>query len=445
MNRIFFPLIIILFVFDSSLLQAQQVWSLEKCINYALENNIKIKQGVISTEYQKNQLQQTKFSRLPSLNGQTSQNLNFGRSLTYENTYKDINSSETNFGLGVSLPVFQGFQIMNNISKLELDLQASVEDLSKAKSDISVNIASTYLEILFAKDLVVVSANQIEITRLQINQINEKVEAGSLAKGNLLDIVAQAAGEELNLVNAKNQLQLAKLKLVQLLELSVKESFDIETPSFPEISAQASIVAANEVYDAALLTRPEIKGADLRFQSSKFQLKMAQGLLYPTVSLYANIYDTYNNKYMDRDGKNISFSDQLKNNQRKGVGLQMNIPIFNKFQTKYQIDNARLQVLNTGLELEGAKKLLRSDVETAQTNAIAALNRFTSNQKAVSAIREAFRYSAEKFAVGLVNTVEYNTAKTKLAKSESDLLQAKYEFIFRTKILDFYRGLPLVL
>lgn len=445
MNRIIFPLIIILFVFDSSLLQAQQVWSLEKCINYALENNIKIKQGVISTEYQKNQLQQTKFSRLPSLNGQTSQNLNFGRSLTYENTYKDINSSETNFGLGVSLPVFQGFQIMNNISKLELDLQASVEDLSKAKSDISVNIASTYLEILFAKDLVVVSANQIEITRLQINQINEKVEAGSLAKGNLLDIVAQAAGEELNLVNAKNQLQLAKLKLVQLLELSVKESFDIETPSFPEISAQASIVAANEVYDAALLTRPEIKGADLRFQSSKFQLKMAQGLLYPTVSLYANIYDTYNNKYMDRDGKNISFSDQLKNNQRKGVGLQMNIPIFNKFQTKYQIDNARLQVLNTGLELEGAKKLLRSDVETAQTNAIAALNRFTSNQKAVSAIREAFRYSAEKFAVGLVNTVEYNTAKTKLAKSESDLLQAKYEFIFRTKILDFYRGLPLVL
>jgi len=445
MKRILFALTIILVGFNPSLIQAQQVWSLEKCINYALDNNIKIKQGAIATEYQKNQLQETKFSRLPSLNGQTSQNMNFGRSLTYENTYKDINSSETNFGLGVSLPVFQGFQITNNISKLELDLQASVEDLSKAKSDISVNIASTYLEILFAKDLVLVSTNQLEITRLQIKQINEKVEAGSLAKGNLLDIEAQAAGEELNLVNAKNQLQLAKLKLAQLLELSLKESFDIETPSFPEISAQASIVAANEVYNAALLTRPEIKGADLRFQSSKFQLKIAQGLQYPTVSLYANVYDTYNNKYADRDGKSIAFSDQLKNNQRKGVGLQMNIPIFNKFQTKYQIDNARLQVLNTGLELEGAKKLLRSDVETAQTNAIAALNRFTSNQKAVSAMREAFRYSSEKFAVGLVNTVEYNTAKTKLAKAESDLLQAKYEFIFRTKILDFYRGLPLVL
>ncbi|HEY3390641.1 MAG TPA: TolC family protein, partial [Prolixibacteraceae bacterium] len=184
---------------------------------------------------------------------------------------------------------------------------------------------------------------------------------------------------------------------------------------------------------------------DLRYQSSQFQLKMAQGALYPTISLYANIYDSYNNKYTDVNGKNIAFSDQLRNNQRKGIGAQMNIPIFTRFANKLQIDNARLQVLNTELELENSKKLLRSDIETAQTTAIAALNRFNSNQKAVSSMREAFRYSEEKFGVGLVNAVEYNTAKTKLAKSESDLLQAKYEFIFRTKILDFYRGLPLTL
>ncbi len=430
-------------------LQAQDVWSLEKCINYALENNIKIKQGVISTQYQDNLLKQSKFSRLPNLTGQVSQNLNFGRSLTYENTYKDINSSETAFGLGTSVPIYQGFQISNSIAKLKLDLQASVEDLSKAKSDISVNIASTYLEILFAKDLVKVSEDQLQVTRLQIKQIGEKVEAGSLARGSLLEIEAQAAGEDLNLVNARNQLQLAKLKLIQLLELAMKDNFDVEVPVLPEISAQASIAAPGEVYTSALQTRPEIKGADLRLQSSKYQLKMAKGVLYPTVSLYANIYDNYNNKYMYTDNLGnqtiIPFSDQIKNNQRKGVGIQMNIPIFNRFQTKLQIDNAKLQVLNTELDLESAKKLLRSDIETAQTNAIAALNRFISNQKAVSSMREAFRYSEEKFSVGLVNAVEYNTAKTKLAKSESDLLQAKYEFIFRTKILDFYRGLPLTL
>ena len=445
MIRTIFTITYLLFVAMFATLHAQEVWSLEKCINYALENNIKIKQGVITTQYQQNQLQASKYSRLPNLTGQVSQNLNFGRSLTYDNTYKNINSSQTDFGVSTNVPVFEGFQIKYNISKLELDLQASLEDLSKAKSDISVNIASTFLEILFAKDLVKVSEDQLTVTNLQIKQIGEKVEAGSLARGSLLEIEAQAAGEELNLVNAKNQLQIARLTLTQLLELPSSDTFDVEVPALPEITAEASIVSSNEVYKSALQTRPEIKGADLRYQSSQYQWKIAKGALYPTISFYANLYDLYNNQYKDINGADISFSDQFKNNQRKGLGVQMNIPIFNRFQSKIQIDNAHLQVLNYELELENAKKLLRSDIETAQTTAIAALNRFTSNQKAVSSMKEAFRYSEEKFGVGLVNAVEYNTAKTKLAKSESDLLQAKYEFIFRTKILDFYRGLPLSL
>ncbi|MEI6138687.1 MAG: TolC family protein [Mariniphaga sp.] len=445
MIRTIFTISYLLFVALFASLHAQEIWSLEKCVNYALENNIKIKQGGISTQYQRNQLIQSRNSRLPNFTGQMSQNLNFGRSLTYDNTYKDINSSQTDFGVGTNVAVFQGFQIKNNISKFELDLEASISDLEKAKSDISVNIASTFLEILFAKDLVKVSQDQLSVTKLQIQQINEKVEAGSLARGSLLEIQAQAAGEELNLVNAMNQLQLAKLRLTQLLELPSQDNFDIVAPVLPEIQAQASIVPATEVYKSALLTRPEIKGADLRYQSSQYSLKIAESALYPTVSLYANIYDSYNNKYKDINGADIAFSKQLKNNQRKGVGLQMNIPIFTRFQNKTQVENAKLQVFNTGLELESTKKLLRSDIETAQTTAIAALNRFLSNQKAVSSMREAFRYSEEKFGVGLVNAVEYNTAKSKLTKSESDLLQAKYEFIFRTKILDFYRGLPLTL
>lgn len=440
MIRTIFTITYLLFVSLFAALQAQEVWSLEKCINYALDNNIKIKQGVINTQYQQNQLKVSKFSRLPDLNGQVSQNFSFGRTLTYpENTYKDIKSSQTNLGLSSSLPLFQGFQIKNNISKLELDLQASIEDLSKAKSDISVNIASTFLEILFAKDLVKVSEDQLTVTNLQIRQITEKVNAGSLARGSLLEIEAQAAGEELNLVNAQNQLKIARLRLTQLLELPSNDAFDVEVPALPEITAEASIVSASEVYKSALLTRPEIKGADLRYQSSQYQLKIAQGALYPTISMYANINTLYSNQ------NSISFGEQLNNNQRKGIGAQMNIPIFTRFANKLQIDNARLQVLNIELELENTKKLLRSDIETAQTSAIAALNRYNSNQKAVSSMKEAFRYSEEKFGVGLVNAVEYNTAKTKLAKSESDLLQAKYEFIFRTKILDFYRGLPLTL
>ena len=440
--------IIILGILFSAVLnsaKSQEVWSLEKCINYAIENNIQIKQGEIATEYQQNLLKQSKFARLPNLNGQMSQNLNYGRSLTYNNTYQNINSAQTDFGISSNLPLFAGFQIKNTITMTDLNLKASMEDLEKAKSDITMNIASTYLEILFAKDLVKVSQDQLEVTRLQIKQINEKVMAGSLAKGSLLEIQAQEAGEELNLVNAQNQLQLAKLRLTQLLEIEAQKDFDVEVPALPEIKAQASLVQAADVYKTAVLQRPEIKGADYRVQSSRYQLKTAEGNLYPTLSLFANFFDLYNDKYTDNEGNTISFSDQLRNNQRKGLGLQLSIPIFNRLQNKTGIDNARLQVLSTELDLESAKKLLRSDIETAQTNATAAMNRYLSNEKAVSSMKEAFRYSEEKFNVGIVNTVEYNTAKNLLARAESDLLQAKYEFIFRSKILDFYQGIPITL
>jgi outer membrane protein len=308
-----------------------------------------------------------------------------------------------------------------------------------------MNIASTYLAILFDKDLIKVTQDQLDITNQQINQTNAIVEAGSLARGSLLEIQAQAAGEELNLVNARNQLKLDKLKLTQLLEIQFSENFDIETPILPEIKAQASLVPTSDVFKKALTYRPEIVGADLRVQSSQYQLKSAQGSLYPTLSFYANFYDNYNNKYKDINGNAIIFGDQIRNNQRKGLGLQMNIPIFNRWQSRIGIANAQLNVLKNELDLENAKKILRSDIETAQTNAVASMNRYISNEKAVASMQEAFRYAEEKFNVGMVNTVEYNTAKNNLAKAESDLLQAKYEFIFRSKILDFYQGTPITL
>lgn len=422
---------------------AQDVWSLQRCIDYAIKNNVQVKKGEVATEYQQNVLKQSKYARLPNLTGQMSQNFNSGTTLVFpENTYQNINSSQTNFSLTTSVPIFQGFAISNNISMNALNLKASMEDLEKSKSDITMNIASTYLAILFDKDLIKVTQDQLDVTNQQINQTNEKVQAGSLAKGSLLEIQAQAAGEELNLVNARNQLKLDKLRLTQLLEIQFSDSFDVDVPVLPEVKAQASVVPAQDVYQTALTFRPEIKSADFRVQSSQYQLKSAQGLRYPSISLYADFSDRY---FTDNRGTNIDFGTQVRNNPSKGVGLQMNLPIFTRFQNKTTISNAQLQVLSNKLDLESAKKVLRSDIETAQTNAIASMNRYISNQKAVASMREAFRYSEEKFNVGMVNTVEYNTSKNNLAKAESDLLQAKYEFIFRSKILDFYQGTPITL
>jgi outer membrane protein len=426
-------------------LHAQELWTLDKCINYAHDNNIQIKQSTLNTQYQSNLLKEKKNSKLPNLNGQVSQNLNFGRSLTYLNTYENVNSAQTDFGLGTQITVFQGMQINNSIKKSEFDLKASFEDLAKAKDDLSLNIASTFLEILFAKELVKVSEDQILITNQQLKQSQEKVNAGSLASGALLEIEAQAAREELNIVDAKNQLQIAKLKLAQMLEIVFTDKFDVEIPTLPELGALSSVTNSQDVYLTAVKQRPEIRGAEYRYQSTEIQLKMAQGVFYPTLSFYANYYNNYNNKYTDIKGAKISFGDQLSNNQRKGLGLQMNIPIFNRFNTKLNVDNAKIQMLNTQLDLEGTKKVLRQEIETAQTTAITSFNRFKSTEKAVASMQEAFRYSEEKFNVGMVNAVDYNLAKTNLLKASSDLLRAKYEFIFRSKILDFYKGIPITL
>jgi outer membrane protein len=320
-----------------------------------------------------------------------------------------------------------------------------MEDLAKAKDDLSLNIASTFLEILFAKELVKVSEDQLSITKQQLLQSKEKVNAGSLASGALLEIEAQAAREELALIDAKNQLQLSKLKLAQMLELEMTDQFDVEIPLLPDVSSSDTLVSSQDVYQTAVKQRPEIRGAEFRYQSTEFQLKMAKSVYYPTVTFYANLYNLYNNKYKDLNGNSINFSDQLSNNQRKGLGLQMNIPIFNRFQSKVQVDNAKIQMLNTQLDLEGTKKVLRQQIETAQTTSLTSLNRYKSTVKAVASMQEAFRYSEEKFNVGMVNAVEYNTAKTNMVKASSDLLRAKYEFIFRSKILDFYRGIPITL
>ena len=445
MIRTIFTLAYLLILSLFAALHAQDLWTLDKCINYAIENNIQIKQSTLNTQYQQNNFKAKKNLRLPNLNAQVSQNQNYGRSLTYLNTYTNVNSAESDLGISTQMTLYEGMQINNSIKKSELDFKASLEDLAKAKDDLSLNIASTFLEILFAKELVKVSEEQIAITNQQLKQSQEKVNAGSLASGALLEIEAQEANEELSLIDARNQLQLAKLKLAQMLELPFTDKFDVEIPLLPELSNQNSLISPQDVYTTALKQRPEIRGAEYRFHSTEFQLKMAQSALYPTVTFYANVYDLYNNQYKDLNNKSIGFNDQLSNNQRKGLGLQMNIPVFNRFQNKVQVDNAKIQMMNTQLDLEGTKKVLFQEIETAQTTALTSFNRYKSTQKAVESMREAFRYSEEKFNVGMVNAVEYDTAKTNLVKASSDLLRAKYEFIFRSKILDFYRGIPITL
>lgn len=424
---------------------AQNIWSLQKCINYALENNIQIKQQTLNTNYGENQVKQAKSDKLPNLNAQLGNDYSFGRSLSYENTYENINSASITGGASTNITIWNGFTLSNTVKQRKLDLQATIQDLKKFKDDVMLNITASYMEILFAEELELVSHAQIELTRQQINRTQQLVDAGSLARGALLEIEAQMAREELQLVNDQNRIQLAYLTLFQFLELPIAESFKIEKPGLPEIKANTTMVNAFDVFSNAMNVRPEIKAAQLRVESAKRQLDIAKGYRYPSLSFSANYYNNFNNKYADIYGNKISFGDQLKNNSRSGMGLTLSIPIYNRSQVRNGISNANLQIFDYEYRLQSARNVLRKDIEQAYTNALASLNRYISSEKAVSSMEEAFRYTEEKFNVGMINSVEYNQSKNNLTTAQSDLLQAKYEYIFRTKILDFYNGIPIEL
>jgi outer membrane protein len=445
MKQLFVLFSAVLFFAGSMHVGAQNVWSLQKCIDYALENNIQLKQQQLNTQYSENQVSQAKSNRLPNLNAQIGNDNSFGRSLTYLNTYKNVNSSSINGGASTNFTIFNGFQLTNTIEKQELNLQATLKDLQKAKDDMMLNIAGMYLQILFAEELVLVDEAQMEVTKQQLSRTTQLVEAGSLAKGAQLEIEAQLAREELQMVNDKNNMQLSYLGLYQMLELPIAESFKIEKPVLPEIKANLTMTNSIDVFNNAMNARPEIQAAQLRVKSAEKDLAIAKGNYYPNLSFNANYYNLYNNKYTDINGNDIAFGDQLKNNGRSSLGITLGIPIFNRFQVKNGVSNAELQIQDYQYRLQTSSNTLRKEIEQAYTNALAALNRYMSTEKAVESMQEAFRYVEEKFNVGMVNSVDYNLQKNQLTSAQSQLLQAKYEFIFRTKILDFYNGIPIEL
>ncbi len=423
---------------------AQETWSLQKCIDYALENNIVIKQQQLNTQYNQNQVSQAKSDMLPNLNAGASNNYSYGRSLNNDNVYVNVNSTQLNGYVSSNLTLFNGLILQNSVRQSKLDLQAAIEEMQKTKDDIILNIAASYLEILFAEELAQIAEAQIEVTKQQIDRTRKLVEAGSLARGALLEIEAQLAREELQLVMDKNNIQLAYLNLYQLLELPIEKSFKIAEPKLPEIKAHVTMSNSFDVYKNALNTRPEIAAAQLRVESAKAQLAIAKGYGYPSLSFGGS----YNNNYfniLNNEFDQLSFREQIKSNSRYGFGVSLNIPIFNRFQVKNAVSNAKLQIQDYEYRLQTASNVLRKDIEQAYTNALAALNKYIASEKAVESMEEAFRYTEEKFNVGMINTVEYNESKNYLTVARSELLQARYEFIFRAKILDFYNGVPIEL
>ena len=269
------------------------------------------------------------------------------------------------------------------------------------------------------------------------------VDAGSVAMGNLLQIEAQAAQEEVTLVNMQNQLETSYLNLTQLLELETPAGFEIIVPDI-RVGETADIAGnIDEIYNVAVQSRPEILGSELRLTASEYALKVAKGARSPSISMSHNFGTRYS--HIGELPGQQSFEDQLKNNKNFGLGFSMNIPILNGWQVNKNILNSKLAVENSQYTLEGTRKELYKDIQQAYSDAVAALKKYYASAKAVESTEESFRYTEQKFNVGMITPVDYNAAKTQLLNSQSEMSQSKYEYIFKTKVLDFYKGLPLSL
>ena len=422
-------------------------WTLEECIQYAIEHNINIKQRNLQKENADTELQTAKMSRLPDLNAGINQNWGFGKSLnTNTNGYENRTNSNSSFYISSNMPLFTGFRIQNQIKQNELELEIATQGLEKAKEDLSLNIAALFLDVLFNKEILKVNEEQLKLSNDQVKRTEYLVEVGKVPSSQLYDIKAQAAKDEVSVIQALNRLQLSLLDLSQSLELErASTSFDIFTPDFEgnviENNMQ-SILPPDMIYDNAITFKPQIKEQELKVESSKKSLKIAQAGYMPTLSLGLGYSNNFFHSY---DTQNIPFKDQINNNGGESIGLSLSIPIFNRFSVKNQVKSARINIQNQQLVLDNVKKSIFKEIQTAYLNATAAQAKYSSSIKAVEASQESFKYAEERYEIGKLSVFEYNEAKTKLIQSLSEQIQAKYDFIFRSKILDFYNGLPIKL
>jgi outer membrane protein len=450
---------------------AQETWTLQRCINHALENNIQLKQIEINSRIAKNSLNSSRAAFLPNLNVGGSNDFNFGRSVDpFTNDFSEEKVRSNNFYAQSGITLFSGFQQLNSVFRDSYSLKASLQDVEKARNDLSLNIASSYLQILFNEELLKIAQNQLEISKMQIEKAMVMVELGKMAKGGLLEIQSQAAIEDMRVTNAQNQFDLSILALTQLLDLPTVDNFAIAHPNLDMISGESVLLSTGQLFMIAENIMPELKAAGYRLKSQEKTLAIARGGTSPTLTLFATYATGYSDARQQLDinsthdveygyvgtthdkvyittygSQEYKFEDQINDNTNKSLSFRLTIPVFNGLQNYHNISNAKLGVINSKYDYELTKNNLYQEIQQALADAKAALSNYESTTKNVSSVEKAFEYTQQKFDVGLVDPIDYNTSKTQLTKAQSDLLQSKYEYILRLKVLDFYRGNPITL
>ncbi|HXA02529.1 MAG TPA: TolC family protein [Cytophagaceae bacterium] len=452
---------------------SQKLWTLEECIVYASQNNLPLKQAENNVLAAWQNLVMNKGALLPTVNGTSSLNYNLGRTIDpFTNQYSNNHITSNNYSLNGSLTVFNGLQVQNSIRQTQASYQANKLEVERLKNELSLNVASAYLQILLNEEIFSNSQHQIEITNEQIRRTTQLSEAGKISPSLLFDLQAQLALEESQRIGAENQVQVSFLVLAQFMNLELTPELRIMKPENLTIS-ESALPTQEEIYNSALSTQPQVKESEYNLQALRYAWDVQKGRISPRLSLNSSISTLYSssNKVItgyDLTGSRIvgytqttgdavltpvfspisntkTYRHQVQDNINKFVGLTLNIPILNGLQVSTSIKRAEFSYENADLDAQITKQNIRKSVQRAYLDATLSLKQYHATMKAMEAQQQAFFNAQKRLDAGMITPFEYNQTKTKYTVSQSDLLRSKYDYLFKTKILDFYRGVPLKL
>jgi outer membrane protein len=450
--------------------------TLQEAIDFALKNNLSIKQNNLQVEQGINTLEQSKWAKYPTLNGGTNLNLFSGRNINpYTNGIITNTVGSNGFGVNSSVVLFDGYQTRNGILLNQLNLEASKLDLQAMKNQITLNIVVGYLNVLSQQDILSAAQRQMEVTQTQLERTQKLVNAGSLPETNLYDIKAQLANDELSIVNAENAIISAKLTLKQLMNTAADREIEVVRVEVPNPSIQPYPNTPAQIYEVAQGFLADIQAADMRVKASQKSVDIAKGLKMPVVSASGSYNSSYSTAaeqvnvtqriveteagYVNVAGtrypvigylptssattEKIGYFRQLGGNGNASLGLNVRIPIFNGYSTKFRLTTAQINQKQTEIQSENIRLRLRQDIEQAFVNMNNSAKRYSAIGNQVKALEESFRASDARFNVGSLNALDYSIAKTNLDRARVNQIQAKYDYVFRIKILDFYQNKAL--
>ena len=424
-----------------SVLNAQgKVWTIDDCIQYALEKNIQVKQAQVSSDINGIDLNYAKSAWYPSLSGSARENFNWSNQVnnaTGATVFKGSNG--TNISLNSGMTVFNGNRIRNNVKQTEINYEASKYSTEVIKETVSLNVLNAYLQVLFAEEQVKNNNSQISSLEEQLNLAAERLKLGAIANSDYLQVKSQLATEKQTLATSKSQLAINRITLMQLMELIDPGDFSIEHPNLDSLINQKRIPDPKEVYQIALGVKPEVKNAELNKQSSQIGVDIARSGFFPNVSASAGVSTLYSSGSISGS----SFGYQIKNNLSPAIGLSASIPIYLNKQVRTSVAIAKKNTDNAELNEYNVKNQLRKAIEQSCQDVTSSQIEYESSVEAYNAVKESYDVASEKYNQGIMNSVDFLIQKTTYIATESALLQSKYRLIFSYKVLDFYSGLPL--